>query len=34
MVGISSALIATAFGIFVAIPAVAANNAFHTRVKE
>lgn len=33
MVGISSALIATAFGIFVAIPAVAANNAFHTRVK-
>ncbi len=33
MVGISSALIATAFGIFVAIPAVAANNAFHTRLK-
>ncbi|TAK07959.1 MAG: MotA/TolQ/ExbB proton channel family protein [Candidatus Manganitrophaceae bacterium] len=33
MVGISSALIATAFGIFVAIPAVAANNVFHIRVK-
>ncbi|MBI4350023.1 MAG: MotA/TolQ/ExbB proton channel family protein [Elusimicrobia bacterium] len=33
MSGISSALIATAFGIFVAIPAVAANNVFHTRLK-
>jgi biopolymer transport protein ExbB len=33
MVGISSALIATAFGILVAIPAVMANNAFHTRLK-
>lgn len=33
MAGISSALIATAFGILVAIPAVAANNVFHTRLK-
>ena len=33
MSGISSALIATAFGIFVAIPAVAANNYFYTRLK-
>lgn len=33
MAGISSALIATAFGIFVAIPAVVANNAFHTRLR-
>jgi len=33
MAGISSALIATAFGILVAIPAVAANNAFLTRLK-
>lgn len=33
MTGISSALIATAFGIFVAIPAVAANNYFHTRLR-
>jgi biopolymer transport protein ExbB len=33
MVGISSALIATAFGILVAIPAVIANNAFHSRLK-
>jgi biopolymer transport protein ExbB len=33
MVGISSALIATAFGILVAIPAVMANNVFQTRVK-
>lgn len=33
MAGISSALIATAFGIFVAIPAVAANNYFQTRLK-
>jgi biopolymer transport protein ExbB len=33
MAGISAALIATAFGIFVAIPAVVANNAFHTRLR-
>ena len=33
MVGISSALIATAFGILVAIPAVMANNAFHASLK-
>ncbi len=33
MSGISSALIATAFGIFVAIPAVAANNYFHSRLR-
>lgn len=34
MSGISSALVATAFGILVAIPAVAANNAFQTRLKK
>lgn len=33
MAGIASALIATAFGILVAIPAVAANNYFHTRLR-
>ena len=33
MAGISSALVATAFGILVAIPAVAANNYFQTRVR-
>jgi biopolymer transport protein ExbB/TolQ len=33
MTGISSALIATAFGIFVAIPAVVANNYFHTKLR-
>jgi biopolymer transport protein ExbB len=33
MAGISSALVATALGIFVAVPAVLANNAFHTRLK-
>jgi biopolymer transport protein ExbB len=33
MAGISSALIATAFGILVAIPSVAANNAFQTRIR-
>ncbi len=33
MSGISSALIATAFGIFVAIPAVAANNYFYARLR-
>ncbi len=33
MAGISSALVATAFGILVAIPAVAANNYFQTRLK-
>jgi biopolymer transport protein ExbB len=33
MEGISSALVATAFGIFVAIPAVAANNYFHAKLK-
>ncbi len=33
MSGISSALIATAFGIFVAIPAVAANNYFYSKVR-
>jgi biopolymer transport protein ExbB len=34
MAGVSSALIATAFGILVAIPAVAANNYFVTRLKD
>ncbi|MDP3542575.1 MAG: MotA/TolQ/ExbB proton channel family protein [Elusimicrobiota bacterium] len=34
MAGISSALVATAFGILVAIPAVAANNVFQTRLKK
>lgn len=34
MAGISSALIATAFGILVAIPAVVANNYFETRLNE
>jgi biopolymer transport protein ExbB len=34
MAGISSALVATAFGILVAIPAVAANNAFQTSLKK
>ncbi|MGA2091749.1 MAG: MotA/TolQ/ExbB proton channel family protein [Endomicrobiales bacterium] len=34
MAGISSALIATAFGILVAIPAVVANNAFQTNLKK
>jgi biopolymer transport protein ExbB len=34
MAGISSALIATAFGILVAIPAVVANNAFQTGLKK
>jgi biopolymer transport protein ExbB len=34
MSGISSALIATAFGILVAIPAVVANNYFATRLKQ
>jgi biopolymer transport protein ExbB/TolQ len=34
MAGISSALIATAFGILVAIPAVVANNYFITRLKQ
>jgi biopolymer transport protein ExbB len=33
MAGISSALVATALGIFVAVPAVIANNAFHARLK-
>ena len=33
MAGISSALVATAFGILVAIPAVVANNYFVTRLK-
>ena len=33
MAGISSALIATAFGILVAIPAVVANNMFHSCLK-
>ena len=33
MSGISAALVATAFGIFVAIPAVVANNYFVTRLK-
>lgn len=33
MSGISSALVATAFGILVAIPAVAANNYFQTRLR-
>ncbi|MEK7767758.1 MAG: MotA/TolQ/ExbB proton channel family protein, partial [bacterium] len=34
MAGISSALVATAFGILVAIPAVIANNYFETRLNE
>jgi len=34
MAGISSALVATAFGIMVAIPAVITNNYFHTRMEE
>jgi len=34
MAGISAALVATAFGILVAIPAVIANNYFHTRLEE
>ena len=34
MAGVSSALVATAFGILVAIPAVAANNYFVTRLGE
>jgi biopolymer transport protein ExbB len=34
MAGISAALIATAFGILVAIPAVVANNYFLTRLKQ
>jgi biopolymer transport protein ExbB len=34
MAGISAALIATAFGILVAIPAVVANNYFVTRVRQ
>jgi biopolymer transport protein ExbB len=34
MAGISSALIATAFGILVALPAVIANNAFQTELKK
>ena len=34
MAGISSALIATAFGILVAIPAVVANNYFASRLKQ
>ncbi len=34
MAGISSALIATAFGILVAIPAVVANNAFQSSLKK
>jgi biopolymer transport protein ExbB/TolQ len=34
MAGVSSALIATAFGILVAIPAVIANNYFRSRLKE
>lgn len=34
MTGISSALIATAFGILLAIPAVIANNYFQTRLKQ
>ena len=34
MAGISSALVATAFGILVAIPAVIANNAFQTNLKK
>lgn len=33
MAGVSSALIATAFGILVAIPAVVANNYFQTRLR-
>ena len=34
MAGISSALVATAFGILVAIPAVVANNYFHNRLDD
>ena len=34
MAGISTALVATAFGILVAIPAVVANNYFHSRLDE
>jgi biopolymer transport protein ExbB len=34
MAGISAALVATAFGILVAIPAVIANNYFNTRLEE
>jgi biopolymer transport protein ExbB len=34
MAGISSALVATAFGILVAIPAVVANNYFVSRLKQ
>ena len=34
MSGVSAALVATAFGIAVAIPAVVANNYFQTRMKE
>ena len=34
MAGVSSALVATAFGILVAIPAVVANNYFVTRLKQ
>ena len=34
MSGISAALIATAFGILLAIPAVIANNYFHTRLRQ
>jgi len=34
MAGISAALVATAFGILVAIPAVMANNYFNTRLEE
>ncbi|MFH1260232.1 MAG: MotA/TolQ/ExbB proton channel family protein [Elusimicrobiota bacterium] len=34
MAGVSSALIATAFGILVAIPAVIANNVFQTNLKK
>ena len=34
MAGISSALVATAFGILVAIPAVIANNAFQTNLRK
>jgi len=34
MAGISSALVATAFGILVALPAVIANNIFQTELKK
>jgi len=34
MAGISTALVATAFGILVAIPAVIANNYFHNRLED